>query len=154
MTARTVVAEREGRFAAQEHRQLSVGLVGIGDTIERSSGLTSQELWADAHRAIGWLERELKPHIIWEDSWLYPQLDELAGTPWATKLMHFEHRQIEALVAALESDSERWLRRSTRRTDADLVAHLCAIRALVAAHIEREERFLLPLLEELAGDPG
>lgn len=64
MTAQTVVAEGEGRFAAQENRDL----------------------------AVGWL----------------------AGTPWATKLQHFEDRQI---------------------------------RALIAAHMEREERFLLPLLE-------
>ena len=154
MPAQTVVAEREGRFAAQEHRQLAAGLAQIGEIIERSSDLTSPELWAGLHRALGWLERELKPHLTWEDTWLYPQLDKLAGTPWATKLLHFEHRQIEALVAALESDSERWLHRSTPRTNAELVAHLSAIRALIAAHIEREERFLLPLLEDPDRAPG
>lgn len=148
MTAQTVVAEGEGRFAAQEHRDLAVGLANIGETIERSSQLTSSELWARLHRALGWLERELKPHFTWEDTLLYPQLDELAGTPWATKLQRFEHRQIKALIAALESDSERWLGRSTPRTDAEVVAHLSAIRALITAHMEREERFLLPLLED------
>lgn len=154
MTAQTVVAEGEGRFAAQEHRDLAVGLAHIGETIERSCDLTSTELWARLHRALGWLERELKPHLTWEDVWLYPQLDDLAGTSWATKLPRFEHRQIEAVIAALESDSERWLGRATARTDAEVVAHLSAIRALIAAHMEREERFLLPLLEDRSAATG
>ena len=147
MSAQTVVAESEGRFLAQEHRELAAGLAQIGEVIERSSELTSPELWAGLHRALGWLERELKPHLKWEDRWLYPQLDELAGTPWATKLLHFEHRQIESQIGALEADSERWLNRSTPRGNAELVAHLSAVRALITAHVEREDRFLLPLLE-------
>ncbi len=154
MTAHTVVAEGEGRFAAQEHRDLAHGLAHIGETIERSCELTSDQLWARLHHALGWLERELRPHLVWEDTWLYPQLDQLAGTPWATKAARFEHRQIEALIASLESDSARWLGHSTSRTNADVVAHLSAIRAVIAAHVEREERLLLPLLEEPAGTPG
>ena len=75
-------------------------------------------------------------------------------TPWATKSPRFEHRQIEAVIAALETDSARWLGRSTPQTDADVVSHLSAIRALVATHIEREERFLLPLLEDRAPTTG
>lgn len=58
MTAQTVVAEGEGRFAAQENRDLAVGL---------------------------------------------------AGTPWATKLPHFEDRQIRALIAAHLEREERSL---------------------------------------------
>jgi hemerythrin-like domain-containing protein len=154
MTAQTVVEDGEGRFAAHEHRDLAVGLAHIGETIERSRDLTSGELWARLHHALGWLEHELKPHLIWEDTWLYPQFDELAGTPWATKSPRFEHRQIEAVIAALETDSARWLGRSTPQTDADVVSHLSAIRALIAAHIEREERFLLPLLEDRAPTTG
>ena len=42
----------------------------------------------------------------------------------------------------------RWLGRSTPASDAEMVAHLSAIRALIAAHVEREERFLLPLFDD------
>jgi hemerythrin-like domain-containing protein len=147
MTAQSIVEDGEARFAAREHRELAVGLAYIGETIERSRDLSSSDLWARLHHALGWLERELKPHLLWEDTWLYPQFDELAGSAWATKLMHFEHRQIEALIAALEADSERWLGRSTPQTCADVVSHLSGIRTLITAHTEREERFLLPLLE-------
>ncbi len=148
MTAQTVVAGGEGQFAAREHRELTAGLAYIGETVERSTELSSTELWARLHHALGWLERELKPHVAWEDAILYPQLDAIAGTPWATKQSRFEHRQIEAVIAALEADSARWLGRSTPRTVADAVAHLSAIRALITAHMEREERFLLPLIDD------
>jgi iron-sulfur cluster repair protein YtfE (RIC family) len=154
MTAHSVVTEGEGRFAAQEHRDLSIGLAHIGESIERSCELTSDQLWARLHHALGWLERELRPHLLWEDTWLYPQLDQIAGTPWATRGARFEHRQIETLIASLESDSARWLGHTTSRTNADVVVHLSAIRALIAAHMEREERLLLPLLEERESAPA
>ena len=154
MTAHTVVAEGEGRFAAQEHRDLAHGLAYIGETVERSTELPSDQLWARLHHTLGWLEHDLRPHLVWEDTWLYPQLDQLAGTPWATRTARFEHRQIEMMIAQLETDSERWLGHATARTNADLVAHLSAIRAVIAMHCEGEERLLLPLLEERDGPPG
>ena len=112
-----------------------------GRSPRRSSG-------PDSTTRSGWLENELRPHLTWEAIWLYPEFDAIAGTPWATRLPRYEHRQIEAGIAALQVDSARWFGHSTPQTDADLVAHLSAIRALIAAHIEREDRFLLPLLEE------
>lgn len=154
MTAHTVVARDEGRFAAQEHRDLARGLAHIGETVERCTELSSDQLWARLHHALGWLARDLRPHLAWEEAMLYPQLDQLAGTPWATKTARCEHRQIETLIAALESDSTRWLGHATPRTNADAVAHLSAIRAVIAMHVEGEERLLLPLLDGLDGRPG
>jgi len=154
MTAQIMVEDGEGRFAAHEHRDLAVGLAYIGDTIERSREFSSAELWARLHHTMGWLERELQPHLVWEDTWLYPDLDAIAGTPWATKLPRYEHRQIEAGIAALAADSVRWLGHATPQTDAEMVAHLSAIRALIGAHIEREDRFLLPLLEDRRAPAG
>jgi iron-sulfur cluster repair protein YtfE (RIC family) len=142
------VGDTERRFAAHEHRDLALGLAYIAETVERSRAFSSTELWARLHHTLGWLENELRPHLAWEATWLYPEFDAIAGTPWATRLPRYEHRQIEAGIAALEVDSARWFGHSTPQTDADLVAHLSAIRALIAAHIEREDRFLLPLLEE------
>ena len=86
--------------------------------------------------------------MAWEDRWLYPQLDEIAGTPWATKFARVEHRQIEAMIAGLEADSERWLGHATPHTCAEVVQHLSALRAVIGGHVEREERLLLPLLDD------
>lgn len=154
MTGQMIVEDGEGRFAAHEHRDLAVGLAYIGETIEGSGAFTSGELWARLHHTIGWLRHELRPHLAWEDTWLYPELDAIAGTPWATKLPRFEHRQIEAGIAALEVDSVRWLGHSTPRIEAEMVAHLSAMRALIGAHVEREDRFLLPLLEDRRAPVG
>jgi iron-sulfur cluster repair protein YtfE (RIC family) len=147
MTAQTVVEAGEGRFAAHEHRDLSYGLASIADTVERSTDLSSTDLWARLHRTLRWLGGDLRPHITWEEAALYPLIDGKARTPWATRIARAEHRQIEALIAALEVDSNRWLAHRTPRTCAEAVAHLSAIHAVIAGHMEREERLLLPLLE-------
>lgn len=154
MTSNGSVVDGEARFAAHEHRDIAHGLTRIADTIEQADGLTSDQLWGRLHATLGWLERELRPHLAWEDRWLYPEIDALAGTPWATRSARFEHRQIETLIASLEADSERWLAHATPRRDHEVVAHLSAVRAVIAAHLEREERLLLPVLDEIVGRAG
>jgi iron-sulfur cluster repair protein YtfE (RIC family) len=148
MTAHPMTAG-ESRFEAQEHKDLALGLTHIEEIIGRASELGSEGLWARLHDTLRWLDREVRPHMAWEDRWLYPQLDEIAETPWATKSARMEHRQIEKMIATLETDSERWLGHATPHTCAEVVQHLSAIRAVLAGHVEREERLLLPLL----GDP-
>ena len=138
----------ESRFEAQEHRDLTVGLSRIDDLIEHAAGLDSDALWARLHDARHWLDQEVRPHMAWEDRWLYPHLDEIAGTPWATRSAHMEHRQIERMIATFETDSERWLGHATPATRSEIVAHLGAIRVTIATHVEREERLLLPLLDD------
>ena len=147
MTAHLMTAG-ESRFEAQEHRDLALGLTRIEELIGRAPELGSEALWARLHDTLRWLDREVRPHMAWEDRWLYPQFDEIAGTPWATRSAHAEHRQIETMIATLEADSERWLARATPHTCAEVVQHLSAIRAVIATHVEREERLLLPLLDD------
>ena len=64
-----------------------------------ASELGSEGLWARLHETLRWLDHEIRPHMAWEDRWLYPQLDEIAGTPWATRSARMEHRQIERMIA-------------------------------------------------------
>ena len=150
MTAQTIVDDGEGRFAIQEHRALASQLAYIADTVERAPDWSATDLWARLHRTMVWLEQDLRPHIAWEEATLYARIDELAGTPWATRTERAEHRQIERLIAMLGADSAHWLEHRTPRTCAEVVAHLSAIGAVVTGHVEREERLLLPLLEPSA----
>lgn len=152
MTAHPMTAG-ESRFEAQEHRDLALGLSHIDDTIGRASELGSEGLWARLHDTLRWLDRDVRAHMAWEDRWLYPQIDEIAGTPWATRSPRLEHRQIETMIASLEADSARWLGHATPRTCAEVVQHLGAIRAIMTAHLEREERLLLPLLDDPTDEP-
>jgi hemerythrin-like domain-containing protein len=146
MTAMTMdVSERS--FAVHEHRDLAFGLAEMDDAIERATELSATDLWARLYRIMTWIEHDLRPHIAWEDAWLYARIDERAGTAWATRSARAEHRQIEGLATALEADMERLLDHRTPRFAADAIAHLSAIRAVIGGHLEREERLLLPLLE-------
>ena len=151
MTAQMIVEDGEGRLDAREHRDLGLGLAYLADTVDRSIDLPSTELWGRLHRSLRWLDRELRPHMRWEEANLYPMVDARARTPWATKAARAEHRQIESLIATLEADSARWLGHRTPRSCSDIVVHLSAIRAVIAGHIEREERLLLPVLEAAPG---
>ena len=152
MTAPTMdVSER--RFAVHEHRDLFHGLADIEDTVSRATELSATDLWARLHRTLSWIEHDLRPHIAWEDAVLYGRIDERAGTPWATRLARAEHRQIETIAAALDADAERLLQHRTPRHCADAVADLSAIGAIIGGHVEREERLLLPLLDE-GGEVG
>jgi iron-sulfur cluster repair protein YtfE (RIC family) len=138
----------ESRFEAQEHRDLTIGLSRIEDLVDQAADLGSDALWVRLHDTLRWLDHDVRPHMAWEDRWLYPQLDEIAGTPWATRSAHFEHRQIEGMITTLEVDSVRWLGHATPVTRAEIVQHLGAIRVTISAHVEREERLLLPLLDD------
>jgi hemerythrin-like domain-containing protein len=108
---------------------------------------TTDEIAVAALEVLHWIDAVLDPHARWEDAWLYPEIDERAGTAWATKLMSFEHRQIRDAASALAT--ARTTLRQTRTPAAliELRARVFALEAIIRAHIVREERFLIPLLE-------
>jgi hypothetical protein len=95
------------------------------------------------------VDEVLKPHMAWEESWLFPQIDDRARTPWATRLIRFDHRQIARQAERLHTHSLGG-DRGTPGEARTLVADLCGLEALLRANLEREERFLLPLLESEA----
>ena len=100
-------------------------------------------------RVLRWVDETIRPHMAWEESWLFPQIDDRAQTPWATSLVRFDHRQILDQAEHLHVDATRD-GHGRPRTAITLVADLAVLEALMLANIEREERFLLPLLEREA----
>ena len=102
------------------------------------------------HDVLAWATDTLEVHIAWEETWLFPQIDRLAATPWATRPARFDHRQIHAFVSCLRQD-EAALGHSIDGAMADEIrSHLFAFESLVRLHIDREERLLLPVLVEEA----
>jgi hemerythrin-like domain-containing protein len=142
----------EHGFAAHEHRELAHGV----DRMHEVGGLlgTNDDLAAAVLEIIHWVDAVLEPHARWEDSWLYPEIDRHAGTPWATKLMSFEHQQIRD--AAHDLARARTALRQSRGPAAvvEVRGRLFALEAIVRAHMAREERFLLPLLDGDVPEPG
>ncbi len=140
----------EHDFVSYEHRGLGRGI----DRIHEVGAIrgTNEELSVAALEVLHWIDTVLEPHAKWEDRWLYPEIARRAGTPWATKLMSFEHQQIRDAAHALASARAQLHDAPTNAPVIEVRARLFALEAILRAHMAREERFLIPLLE--AGMPS
>jgi hypothetical protein len=88
---------------------------------------------------------------------LYPEIDAQTGTPWATRSARFDHYQIREMAARVQADQEVLLASAARERLSELRCHLFGLEALLRAHLEREERYLIPALADevwVAGSVG
>ena len=143
----TAADQVEGRIIHEEHQRLRAGLAALDETMSDAYRLSRPELSDRVHRALEWIRRDLLPHAAWEDAWLYPQLDRQAETPWATRILRFEHAQIHEVAAALENDAQDLRERWSLEIAFRVVARIARLQAVVACHVAQEERFVLPLLD-------
>lgn len=145
-TGHREIPERE--FVEHEHQELAPGIDRL-HAIGRMVGTVTIDDLSDAMAdVLGWITKVLEPHAAWEDAWLYPEIAVRAGTPWATWLMTFEHLQIRELYRKLANDREGLGQEPAGDRLAEMRAHLFALEAVLRAHVEREERFLIPLLDD------
>jgi hemerythrin HHE cation binding domain-containing protein len=133
-------------FSEHEHRELVRGVSRIHDIACEIGGWLTPDQSVHVLGILDWLDRELEPHIAWEESWLYPEIDRRTGTPWATRAARFDHGQIRVLAGKLRDDKHLLRQDHAGGRLAELRCHLFGLEALVRAHIDREERFLMPLL--------
>lgn len=142
-------------FTEHEHRELIRGINHIHDVACDIGGWATPELSLRVRDVLAWVDHHLEPHIAWEESWLYPEIDIRTGTPWATRMARFDHRQIRDAATRLRADQELLDRDRMRERLIELRCHLFGLEALLRAHIEREERYLIPLLADAASpDPS
>jgi hemerythrin-like domain-containing protein len=149
MTGFVDFATAELSFAEHEHRELTAGIADIEDVADRAGWASGEDFAGDLRRVRHWYRVTLRPHTSWEEYVLYPAIDERTGTEWATRLMRFEHQQIARLAGLVERDLDGLAgldgamahegQRAAR-------AHLYSLAALLRAHMEREDTFLLPVL--------
>jgi hemerythrin-like domain-containing protein len=139
----------EGRLLEEEHRRLREGLVRLQESIRVLHDLPRPDAVDRVTRTLSWLRRDVLPHAAWEEAWLYPHVDTLAGTPWATRALRFEHDQVRDMATALEREflaaEERWSPAQTSR----LAVAMARLETLIAAHLAQELWFVNPLLEHL-----
>ncbi len=134
-------------FEEHEHRELVRGIGRIHEVACEVGHGARSDISLRLLDVLDWAHRTLGPHVAWEDGWLYPEIDRRIGTPWATRAARFDHEQLREVVARLEADEQSLLRREDPDRDGQLRCHLFGFEALLTAHIEREERFLLPVLD-------
>lgn len=152
MLAQTAITEPVRAFAEHEHLDLVRGINRIHDVAWSVGRVALPQLSVDVLDVLRWVERVLEPHLAWEETWLYPDLDRRAGTAWATRSARFDHEQIREAAALVHGDHGALHERDQVDHQGRLRAHLFGLEALLRAHIEREERFLLPALDALIGE--
>ena len=147
MTTTIAADVLEARLIEQEHQRVRAGLAALEDAIAHGPRLDRGEAIDRVVRTLAWLRRDVIPHAAWEEAWLYPRLDAIAATPWATRAMRFEHEQIRELARLLESEFTAaeisWSRDEAFR----LVVAMTRLATLISAHITLEQWFLEPLLD-------
>ena len=139
-------------FAEHEHLDLVRGINHIHDLAWEIGRLATPTLSDGVRDVLGWIDRVLEPHIAWEETWLYPTVDARAGTTWATRTARFDHQQIRETVALIRTDQHAAQRHDHIDWHGRVRCQLFCLEALLRAHIEREERFLIPALDEAAPD--
>lgn len=148
MAIKSVGAQGVGAFAEHEHRDLARGINRIHDVACEIGRRPRHDVSVDVLAILHWFDGTLEPHIAWEEAWLYPEIDARLGTPWATRAARFDHRQVREMTARLRTDQHLLSTNETGDPQVEARCHLFSLEALLRAHIEREERFLFPLLED------
>jgi hemerythrin-like domain-containing protein len=154
METNTGDAQAVWAFTEHEHRELARGINRIHDVACEIGRRSNLELSVDVLNVLQWLDSTLGPHIAWEEAWLYPQIDARLGTPWATRAARFDHRQVREMIERLRADQHLQRSREATEQQAESRCHLFSLEALLRAHLEREERFLIPILEDNPSGKG
>ena len=137
-------------FVDHEHHELAGGIDRIHDVACELPALSTPAMATRIDRVLRWVDETLQPHMAWEESSLYSTIDDRAQTRWATRLVRFDHRQIRQQADRLRAHRTGLQHGPSADTIVDLRCDLFALEALLRANLEREETFLLPLLEREA----
>jgi iron-sulfur cluster repair protein YtfE (RIC family) len=134
-------------FFAHEHEELHAGIDRIHELAEGFSGLPVDRMSLSVAWVLRWVEETLKPHMAWEESWLFPQVDDRARTPWVTRFVRFDHQQILQHVERLRMHQSILGHGSAHEMVVLVSDDLSGLETLLRANLEREGHFLMPLLE-------
>ena len=152
-SAERAAAAEERRIVCHEHRGLEPLMTRLEHTADLVGMLPAVELAGALRSLVDLVEKTLLPHIAWEERFCYPEIERLAGTPWATRYLHLQHAQLRRGVDRLEADWLLLRETPDRRAVLSLRGHLHEFHAQLWSHVEQEEQVLLPLLDaERAAD--
>jgi iron-sulfur cluster repair protein YtfE (RIC family) len=137
-------------FVDHEHEELAGGIERMHETACELPTLSAPTIVARVDGALRWVEETLKPHMAWEETWLFPTIDHRAQTRWATRLVRFDHRQITQQAERLRTHRSQLQHGPSGEAITEARCDLFGLEALLRANLEREEAFLLPLLDREA----
>jgi iron-sulfur cluster repair protein YtfE (RIC family) len=133
-------------FAVHEHRELARGINRIDDLARDVVHRTQPDVAVRLRELLRWLDETFTPHVDWEERFLFPEIEARTGTRWSTRTARFDHQQLRDLIAAVHAEERH--RFASGTTSAELQPLLFGLEALLRAHLAREERLLIPVLDE------
>lgn len=152
MVELAAVAGAEGAYARHEHAELRAGLAHVHEAARALIRVPTGDAVRRLKPVCAFLTDELMPHVAWEGSVIFPEVEELSLTTWPTRLMRFDHIQINRAAVRVEKDIERICGVETSSEERrDAYDDLIVLETLIRAHLEREEMFVMPILEARNG---
>lgn len=126
-----------------EHAELLPSIEHLKDAADIAGGDDAELIKSESYAAHDFLAHQLIPHAVSEDEVLYPLIARYAGNSDATNMMSYEHAEVARLTHRLE---ELLQEDPPERTELQHV--LYSLHALVLLHFKKEEKFLLPILQD------
>ncbi len=151
-TCQEAVVER--RILNHEHREIEHLVGRIEATAEMAGNLAAGDLLSAVRSLLDAMETTLVKHLDWEDGHCFPEMDRLAATPWATRLLRIQHEQVRQGLERLEADWRALQTEPTHRRLVELRGHLYGLHAQMSSHLEQEEVVVMPFLETGSGTAG
>ena len=123
------------------------------DQIRRVAELIGDAPIAEIRRGVDevydFLANHLQPHAEAEDAALYPVVQNVLGSPDATKTMSRDHKEVGRYIEELAGLKDSLIGRSlTRKQATDLRRVLFGVYGLVKVHFAKEEEVYLPILDQ------
>ena len=137
--------ERPTAAFRAEHREVQKHLRHVQEWMGALPAQAPAEQKKTAQKVVVFFEKHIKPHAEWEERFLYPVVDKLAGggANAFTSTMRYEHRVVGRWIGELRAESDKTkidAAKFARRTDNLL--------GLLSAHFEEEEEVLLPFIDK------
>ena len=132
------------RFRA-EHKEVQEHLRHVHQWVGALPSQPPAEQRKTAQKVAAFFEKHIKPHAEWEERFLYPVVDKLAGGgPNAfTSTMRYEHRVVGRWIAELRAEADK------ERIDAATFSRRADnLLGLLWTHFEEEEEVLLPFIDK------
>ena len=145
--AERTAAVQERRILCHEHRSLEPLMTHLEQAAGLVGPLAGIDLAGVLRKTIDEFEKTLLPHLAWEETFCYPEIERLTGTPLSTRYLRLQHGQLRGQLERLEADWLLLRDSPTHPVQVALRGHLHAFHALLGAHLEQEEQVLLPLID-------
>lgn len=131
-----------------EHKDLFPHVDRIRQVAELIGDAPLDELRRGVEEVYDFLANHLKPHAEAEDAALYPVVQQVLGSPDATKTMSRDHVEVGRYIEELAALKDGLKDPLTPAKAASLRRVLFGVYALVKLHFAKEEEVYLPLLDQ------